>query len=358
MSDVWEWFRDRAQEYIDAEDVDRFEMARVAFEFHAYSESDPAQMIQELKRGRDLAKQLNEPWWAYLYEVWIALGYQEHLQDLRQGLQESIHAVNEGRKPILHGHPWKIAATNTLLACYVRIDPIGYEPAIRQCIAELDKEIPPGPGEHRFVMMEHYSDLERALGDLPKAERIALDYIALFDQSRGIANAYLMFPVQDMCWISYHQGDFQKLMAYAMQTEEIAQEEEDRRLVVAEAKAWQAICERLSGNESKAKSLIRMATNLSKRFTKVPDPEYFDALAYFHQTGGDFPLALAVRDEQLAKLAGKGQFGPQVDALLKRAEVLQQLGQFSSAEAAAVREAFANLKNPKPYEDRLSQLIG
>ena len=356
MNDLWQWFNDREFDYFEADDRERLEMARLHREAFEFSETDPPAMIQMNRKGRDLAKRLGEPWWTFLYDVWLAIGLEAHVKDLPAALQQCLHCVNEARKPILKEHPWRIAAYNTLLGCYVQIDAVGHEQAIRECLQQLDKEIPPGPSEHRYVMMKHQCDFLMALGELEPAEKLAQHYMALFDQDDEASDWYLLYPVMDMCWIGYHQQDWPKVQAFAEQGEEMARSLENTQLDVVEAQLWQAVVARKKGDEERAKRLFRTAVNRAARLEKKPSREHYDALAYFHESGENLDHALEARDKQLAELAGQGRHGYECEVHLKRCELLARLGRLTQQALQRAQEAMQPLKKPATYLARLKKL--
>src|SRR5262245_43519302 len=119
MIDIWEWFNDKELEYEEQNDKPRLAMARAHGKAFDISETDPRGMIAKLRQGRAQAKLLREPWWIFLFEVWEAIGYQAYAGDLERGLKQALHCVHESRKPVLRDHPWRLAAYNTLLICYI-----------------------------------------------------------------------------------------------------------------------------------------------------------------------------------------------------------------------------------------------
>jgi hypothetical protein len=267
-----------------------------------------------------------------------------------------LHCVNEACKPILKDHPWRVAAYNTLLGCYVSIDPIGHAHAIRQCLRQLSKEIPRGPGEHRYVMMNHQRKFLMALGQFKQAEKVVLRHLALFDEDVGEDEWYIKGAVVDMCWIGYRQQDWEKVCAYAEQGEELVRHMQNSQHELAEAQLWQAVCARKEGNETRAKRLLRGAVNRIRHLEAEPFAEYYDALAYFHELGENLDKALEVREQQLARTQGTGRLGYECEIHLQRCELLARLGRLTGEDLDRAHEATRPLKEPKPYLARLKRL--
>jgi hypothetical protein len=65
---------------------------------------------------------------------------------------------------------------------------------------------------------------------------------------------------------------------------------------------------------------------------------------------------LAVRDEQLRNIRGKGKFGQECDLHIKRCELLARLGRLTAADVDAARETAKPLKKPDGYLRRIDSL--
>lgn len=356
MSDLWQWFFDREYEYQAAGDKDRLRMAHFRGEAFRLAEHDPAGMVQMYKQARDLAKRLNEPWWVFLYEVWLEIAYENHLRDLDNALKQALHCVNEARKPILREHPWREAAYNNLLGCYVLIDPVGYADAIRDCIAHLEQEIPQGPGEHRYMMMVQECLFWMALDNLDEAQKVIDKHLGLFDQDRAPNEWYAIFPLQYQCWIDARRGNWAKLRESAKLAESMATGHQSAQLDVAQARMWAALAARRLGEEADAARRFRLVLNMIQRLEKSPCPEHYDALAWYHESGGELDKALEVREQQLAKLAGQGRHGHECETHLKRCELLARLGRLTKTDVHKTRDATNALKNPEGLRARLGGL--
>ncbi|MGE3804194.1 MAG: hypothetical protein AB7K24_05940 [Gemmataceae bacterium] len=358
IDDLWDWFVEKELEYEEEGDQERLAMASLHADAFELGESNPQGMLRMLKDGRARARRLGEPWWTYLYEVWIAMTYQDNLGDLRNGLTEALHCVNEGRKPALQGHPWRIAAHNTLLAAYIDVDPLGYAQAIEACIKELSREIPRNSFEHRYVMLEHQRTYLLICGRYQQARRIALRALNLFERDFLGDDWYVIHAFLDLCLIAFHDRNVEGLLAAVEPVEEIARSHETAQLDHSEAQVWQAIAARLQGDEKRAKRLFRSASNRTVRLRKKPRLRHYEAIAAFHELGEDLERCLEVRDEQLAHIQNTGRFGYECDVRIKRCELLARLDRLKPRDLAKARDSLKPLKNPQPYRKRLDKLAG
>ncbi|MBM3996763.1 MAG: hypothetical protein FJ303_21810 [Planctomycetes bacterium] len=313
-------------------------------------------MLHTLQNARALAKKLDEPWWEFLFDVWIEIAYETHMRDLQNGLRQALYCINEARKPILRDHPWRVAAHNNLLACYVLIDPVGYAKPIRQCIRELNQEIPAGPGPHRYIMMDQECELLMALNQLKKAENVAIAHLALADKDSQPDLWYTAPPLLNLCWLQFRKRDWEKLQAFATQAETVGNSLEHAHLWTAEAMIWQAVVARQLGDEARATRIFQRVEMRVQRLAKLPSGKFYDAVEGFHQQGEDLEKALLVREDQLARIAGKGRHGYECDVQIKCCDLLARLGRLTSADLDRATALTAPLKAPKRYQTRIKKL--
>lgn len=356
MSDIWQWFHEREMEYAESGDRQRLQMARLRSQAFDVRETDPAAMLKLYQKGRDLAHRMNEPWWTYLYDVWIAIAQKSYVYDLKKALTQSLFCVHEARQPILKQHPWTLAAHNILLGCYVQIDPVGYSAPIRQCLRQLDKEISPQPGEHRYVMYVEKCEFLMHVGRIAEAERVALEHLALYDRDPDPDEWYEVAPLENLCWIKHRQRDWRQARDYAQLVEENSTARQRMPFSVASAKLWLAIAAWKDGDTKAARRHHRAAVNLIRHSQREPCREHYDALAYFHEVSEDLDKALEVRDQQLAKLVGKGRHGYECEVRIHRCELLARLGRLARDDIGGARQATTLLKKPKPYQTRIQRL--
>jgi hypothetical protein len=356
MSERWQAFHEQKRAFEHAGDKERLKMVRTFDEAFAHIETNPIEMVQRLRSGRDLARQLGEPWWVFFYEVWMANAIAANVRDSLGGLRQALHCVNELRKPRLQHHPWRFSACNTLLGCYLETDPLGHLDAIRQALKQLDRELPPGPSEDRYLMLSNKRDYYIVQSKLKQAEAVAIKHQSLFDADRGGSTWYLVFAIMDLCWIAFRRKDWDGLAHHAEHAEKITAPLERMQLRWAESPLWLAIVARRRGDEMAAQRRRRIAESRIAHLGKRPAEEHHDALAHFHEVGGDLEAALAVRDEQIAKLQGTGRAFHECATHLKRCRLLARLGRLSAADLDLAREPAARLKYPEAHLRQVNRM--
>src|SRR5262249_28348885 len=116
-------------------------------------ETDPDRALATFTQARHLADKLAEPWWVLFYDVWRVIAMTSYQHDFRKVLDLAVSCALDTRKPHLRDHPWRLAVYNNLVGAYLGIDPLGYAEQIQETLDYLEKEIPAGPNDHRYVMM-------------------------------------------------------------------------------------------------------------------------------------------------------------------------------------------------------------
>lgn len=356
MQDLWDWMHDSMFQFEVDEDDERLRMAEVFDEAVDLKERDPQTMVSMFQQARNQARSLGETWWAYFYDVWISLGYEEHIGDLQKGLEQATRCVLEGRKPILKEHPWRIAAFNSLLSCYVKLDPIGYTKEIEDTIHELSQEIPPEGSEHRYILMDEHERFLLAIGKVEDAKEVALQHLSLFESDGYTEDWYVIGALTTLCHVATKERDWDALESYAKEAETRMAYDDSNALKLAELKLWQAVSAMHKGNTLDAKRLMRQASQKVSNKEKRPGRGYYEALVQFHLAGDDLEAVLQVREEQLSGLQDKGQNGYECDVYLARCKVLQQLGKLSKDDIDNARIIAESLRQPEAFLQQIDQL--
>jgi hypothetical protein len=86
-----------------------------------------------------------------------------------------------------------------------------------------------------------------------------------------------------------------------------------------------------------------------RRLKALPHSNYYDALAEYHELGGDLSTALAVRDRELAGIRDKGRLAYECTVHIKRCRLLARAGQLQATDLAAARAAAGKLRQPLSY---------
>jgi hypothetical protein len=119
---------------------------------------------------------------------------------------------------------------------------------------------------------------------------------------------------------------------------------------------WQALLERRAGQEDRASSLYRQASQRIARLGMPPDAAYRDAECAFHEQAGRFDLALAAREAELALLQDRGRHFLESTAHLKRCRLLVRLGSLKDTDLEAARVVARRLRVPEPVLAQLQAI--
>ncbi len=358
MSDIWEWYRDCKVEYRRRGDRDRLRMLEYHSEGFALQETDPQRTLALFTEGRQLAQRLGEPWWVLFYDVWRVIAMTTYLHDFAPALDLAIQTTLELRKPLYEGHPWKIAAYNELLSCYVSIDPLGDAEAIQGVIDFLEQEIPQEPCAHRYVYLHERRAFERMRGNWEEAYRVAQGHLALADRDprRSSVPWYTLGVVCDLALICSHLGRWDEVAAYAHQAEEMARTEKHSQGQLGEALLWQAVLARRADDESLAQRNYRAGIAHLARVALGLNREAFEVRLIYHELGDNLSRALLVCDQELQRCSGRGMLFYEYQIHRNRCRLLARLGRLRPADLEAAREAAGRLKKPGPHLAELEQL--
>jgi hypothetical protein len=355
---IWDWFFECRGRFARAGDRERFCLTQLHHEGFACQETDPDRSLAIFTEGSRLAERLGEPWWVLFYDVWRVIARTTYQRDFRDVLDLAVRCALDAGKPAFHGHPWRFATFNNLVTVYAGIDPAGYAAEIEKALAYLDREVPPGPGDDRYVMLGKRRSFLMDVGRIDEARQVALDHLALLGEEHHPSSVdwYSVNLLCDLCWISHRAGDWDAVAGYSRQAEEVARRVDEAQGELAESLTWQALLARRDGDEARARRFCRSATARMARLRLPPRPEYFDALALYHEQGGDLAAALRVRDRELEAVRGRGRLADEFTALIKRCRLLAVLGKLAEADLAVAHAAAGKLRRPAPYREEIDRL--
>jgi hypothetical protein len=356
---IWDQFFQLREEYLRNGDAERLRLTYPHSDGFACQETDPDRALAILTEGRQLAQRLNEPWFVLFYDVWRVIALLSYKHDFRNALDLAIQCALEMRKPANAQHAWRFAAFNNLVNAYAGIDPVGYDEPIRQALAYLEAEIPPGPNDDRYVML-NYKRRFLADSDRPdEAYRVAHEQLALADSDPNRHNAhwYTIAVHNHLYGLCAQKGEWEGVASHATTVEELARRVDQSQINLAEALAWQALVARRAGDELSAGKLYRRAVSRMARLRRPPAREYFDALCLYHEAGGDPARALRVRDRELESVLDKGQLAYECRVRIQRCRLLRDMGKLCESDLAAAREAVRKLKQPEKQLREIDALV-
>jgi hypothetical protein len=208
-----------------------------------------------------------------------------------------------------------------------------------------------------MVMLGRRRSFLAGLQRFAEAHEVALEQLALCDADEEHSDDwYGLSPAGFVCWLAARQEDWSTLAHYADLLEEWALPIHAAQEERAEAELWQAILARRAGDETTARRRQRNAVARMGRLGILCDVFYLDALALYHEVGGNLGHALRVRDKELAQFAGKGTHFRECEAHLKRCKLLAKMGKLRQSDLDAAHRAVGQLRRPEYYLTELKRL--
>ena len=253
--------------------------------------------------------------------------------------------------------PGRWGVYRDLVCAYTGVDPEGYAEPIRETLAHLDREVPPGPNPDRYPILGSLRQFHQELGQYEAAEAVIrrAEELTSRDANRYGATHSLVFHYSGLCWMAYKQADWRKLAEAAELGEEAARTMR-HQLELCEFLAWQAVLARRGGDEPRARRLHSTAAGKLARLQTPPEREYPDATVAFHELGGDLEKALQVRDRELTVIVDRGRFAYECEVHLKRAALLAKMGRLRVEDLDAARQAAMKLRKPEKALAEIDQL--
>jgi hypothetical protein len=354
---IWDWIHDYAQQAGKAGDRQRLRLTRLHAEAYAHRQSDPERMLGILEEGRRLARALDEPWWVLFFEHWSLETLIYYKDDYREVIERGVRATLELRKPLYEQYPLRFGIWCNLVAAYLCVDPRGHAAAIREALDYLRTQVGAEGGD-RYLLQARRHWFAYEMGELETAQRLALEELAMADTDpdRHTAQHHEADTYKALCWIAYRRGDHDGLARWSATGEQCAREI-GYRYELALFLLWRALCARRDGAEEEARRLCRTGSSMMARLGQPPGESYFDALAAYHEAGGNLNAAWQVRQRELETTQGKGQLAYECLVRLKRTRLQVRLGLPAAEEAAAVRVAASRLREPSWYLGELERVL-
>jgi hypothetical protein len=355
---VWEWVAEYEREAQARGDRERVRLARIHNDAYSFRQVEPDSMLALLEEGRQMARVLREPWWELFFDHWIVETFIYYKDDYRQVIDKAVRCTLELRKPGCEDHPLRFAIFCNLVAAYLCVDPRGYADSIHEALAYLRTEVPPRGGE-RFLLQARRHWFAFELGRYDEARVLALEELAMADvePDRHLARHHEIDTWKALCNIAFRQRDFDSLRSQALIGEERARSTSEYRAELALFLLWQAFLARRDRQEERARRLFRQAVQRMSALGKMPDGSWYDAMASYHETGGEHEQAWAAREREVQECLGKGQLAYEAECRLKRCRLLRLMGRPLDGEVEAAREATTRLRDPRWYRAELEKIL-
>ena len=353
MANSWDWIGHYADAAAQDGDARALRLCELCVWAEATPHSDPAARLNLYEQGRELARQMNEPWWQMFYEHWVIETLLHKQSRPQAALERAARAVVEIRKPIYDAFPQRCALKLNLISCYLALDPIGYQRQLRDAFAPLRAECAPW-SEFRSYYAQQWGHFLCNIED-PDALDAAWHYLDLAQQTQEEWDLkcalMLLCPV---LWKFDRPAARASLAEIAAAAEDLArhnQEWDD----VASAQMWRALAARWSGDEAEAQTLYQRAWASQKRAPPPRNNVHFAAMA-FHQAGAETAAELKVCTREIRVALEHGLTFIAVKRRLRRCELLRAQGRSDKAETRRARAQAATLKSREHWEKLLREL--
>ena len=313
----------------------------------------PDEKLAILDQASALARKLNEPYWELFFEHWKieALLYEKHQP--AQALKLAARAAFEVRKPIYDAFAYRPQITLSLTACYLKLDPIGYEKPLREAF-EYARAQCQNDEEMRPYFAQQWSRFLEAIG---APDAVEANWRHLYAAYQSGMEHYVLFALVHLCstLAAYdlpaarsHVGEF---AAFGLELCRL----EDRDREAAMFTMWAAVAARWDGDESEAQTLYKRAYELQKRLTSPHNAIQFAATIY-HETAGEWKDALRVVEDEIAINKKHELAFLEASRRLKQIEILRELKRDTSRAAAQLCDVASGLKSREYWEDALRRL--
>ena len=341
--------RDFHWQAVQRGDAPRMQLAVLWEKSVALSYEAPDQKLAIYEQARALAQKLDEPYWVLFFDHWKieVLLYEKHRP--QEALKLAARAAFEVRKPLYDAFLYRPQITLSLTACYLKLDPIGYEKPLREAF-DYARQQCAGHDELKPYFAQQWSRFLEAVAD-PDAVAANWEHLHLAFESG--TEHYVLFALVHLCstLASYdleaaraHIGEF---AATGLELCVL----EDREREAAMFTMWAAVAARWDGDEARAQSLYARAWKLQKRLSSPHNAVQF-AAQIFHHDAGEIERALKVVEDEIGVNARHELKYLEAKRRLKKLELLRELGHETEGEARRLQSVAAELKSREYWDER------
>jgi hypothetical protein len=342
------WFSEFTRRAVEARDMPRIRLVLLAEQGFELRETDPDRTLALFDEGRRLAEALREPWMVLRYKQKYVHALLHFKRDFRRVLEPAVANALEVRKPPYQGYPERFSVFCDLVDAYARTDPAGHADAIRDTLAGLEADGPLPLGQQLFLLSLR-RDAAILRDDLDEAAATARQAQAVAEENPGAtADHYSVFNWSGWCQVHFRRGEWEALAEAADQGEEVGTRV-GHKMELSEFILWQALLARRAGEREKASRLRLRAVGTLSQLQMPPTDPIYEALAAYHEQGGEPDQALAVRDRELAAASEQGRTISEVNCQRERVRLLHALGRLTAQDLETARASAARLRDPGPH---------
>jgi hypothetical protein len=341
-----DWIDDFVQRAHAAGDEARLRLTRLGGQAYDHRETDPDRARALYEEGSRLAEVLGEPWWKLHYDNWRVTAMLCFQRDYREVLGLAVQNVLELRKPLYLHFPSRFSVQRNLISCYIGIDADGYATEIEEALAHLEAEVPE-TDDARYLVLGSRREFYLDTGRLDLAVEAGMQGLrwAAADPHPSAGEQSAVFVYSTLCVVAGLRRDWTSLDDWSREGERLARRK-DLQLELCEFLVWEAVVARQRGDEERGRYLFRRALTRLGRLKMPPDSHFHEGVCAYHELAGDLVQALQVREQELERIAGRGQLDYECRVRIQIAALLQRLGQSCDAALAGARVALKPLRAP------------
>jgi hypothetical protein len=348
--DLWGWFHAFQRKAIISGDAERRQLPEIYYRGSDNLEIEPEKALNYFEQGKSLAQRLGEPCWALFFDYWRCEAYMFYIDDYKTALDVAVRIAAEAHKSQYVHCPVRARVYRILGDAYLLIDPVGYADQIRKTIDYMEADVPMDD-DTRLLLQGRRAILAFAFEQLDEAIDEGLRYFAL-SENHDYRYAY---AAAMLCEFYYLKGEIEVALKFA-QTSEISAHRADMKGLLGSLAAWRALFARKLGNEEEAGRFYRLATSRTTSLGRTPFGAYFEALAHYHEIGGESDKAVTLRRQEINIVTGRGSPFAECGCRLKRLRLFGRMGLPIEEEMIAAREAAKGLIDSSRYIAKLDRI--
>jgi hypothetical protein len=352
----WEWVAEFSRRAAEAEDMDRLRLVFLQDQLYYSRERAPLRSLALCAEGRQLARQLNEPWWDLCFQTNAGHVCVHFLRDFHQALDLTVATVLEARKPIYDGFPLRAQLYQDLLAVHFCTDPEGHAERIEEGFREIEPLLDGADLASRLHFLNMHRWGAEQSRQVEEHHAAAQRVLALIAEHPGHPSSlhYSTFVYNGLCRVHFARKEWQELAQSALLAEQACRKIHNQDSL-AEASLWQALCALHDGETARSSRLRQQGTRFMAALGVPPTDGYFEALSLCHELAGLPEIALQVRDRELALVQAQGRTISEVYCHHERCRLLAGPGRLTAADLDSARAAARRLRFPDRHLSALEQ---
>jgi hypothetical protein len=358
MTSPYRWIWEFALRAEQEDDADRLRLVEILETSQSYPTENPDARLALYQQGRELAEQLQEPWWVVVFEYWISETLLYYKHDPEGALKVAARMVIETRKPQYAAQPERVGLSLNFIAAYSKIDPIGYEAQIRGAIAAGEKDWNLFEGFYE-VYWQLRTRFLFAIGD-PAAVEVAWEHFRVgynHQAHHDPSGHYVIYALADLLPALW-QFDREEARLHTAELAELGQilsPLSDNERLETVFTMWRALGAHLEGNEQEAQQFYRRAFEKQKHLAP-PQNAIFGAAICFHEEREEWHKVFDVCEEA-AQIAEAHSLRFEAAGLrLKQCEAASRIGLDMQEPARKLRAVSSGLPSKNYWEKKIEAL--